>query len=54
LTPLAPLPPPLAPLAPLPPPPPRRGPAAREDGDPDGVPASWHAEAPQEPGEADW
>jgi GT2 family glycosyltransferase len=54
LPPLTPLPPPLAPLAPLPPPLPRRAATAPPDDDPDGIPASWRTEAPQEPGEADW
>jgi GT2 family glycosyltransferase len=48
--------PPLTPLAPLPPPLPRRSTTPPDDGhaDPDGVPASWRSEAPQEPGEVDW
>ncbi len=57
LTPLPPLAPraPLPPsLSPLPPPLPRRAGTAPEDADPDGVPASWRSEPPQEPGEADW
>jgi GT2 family glycosyltransferase len=48
--------PPLTPLVPLPPPLPRRSTTPPDDGhaDPDGVPASWRSEAPQEPGEVDW